>query len=952
MDVSGLPSFVQDSVPLSTLLGYLQTSSDSIVVVDGNRQPIYLNDRAREEMAQYAAQLGEDFLAEVVEGGKGDELTRLCCEAADSGKPVSFEARLDWLDAWYEIQATAIDGNMILRFRNISDRREAEERLRAAEERYRLAANATKDLIWDYDVRAGSIDWSDALRQFGYSLQNLRCEIEWWRQRVHPVDRARVVESLDEALASGRDRWSSRYRFMRADGSYVVVRDGGFVIRDQDGKPLRMVGSITDLTEDHDARQELARTRSLSHSIAAAAQITVHVVEPDGTIMYEHAFDAHNRNDVQLVQSVGQNWFDQLPHESAVAARACVARVFAEKREERLQVRMVAESGVECWLDLTITPISVGVEEPRVMISAFDVTALQQLRQSLRETQLVHQSILEASADWIMILGTRGEIKLINEPGLRMLEISQPELLLEKQWAELWPEGVRQTIGSALSEANDSRSARFTECALTAAGTPKWWDVVLTPMLDDAGRVIRLLAIARDITSARMQAEEIRWASEHDALTSLPNRRSFQSRLQEATAGAATQGAAVGLLLIDLDHFKHVNDSLGHAAGDCLLIGFAERLRECVEPRGIVARVGGDEFAVIVDDIRRPQELAQIGDKILKQMQAPFAYEDRIISAGASIGAALFPDDAASGHELFKSADIALYALKETGRGGLRMFHSHLREEAQLVASQLSLARTVLREASIVPFYQPRIELHSGRILGFEALLRWQHATNGIQEPATILASFREYDIASGLGELMYTSVLRDLARWRAQNVEVGRVSINVAPAEFLRDNYAERLLSTMAAIGIPPHDVEIEVTEHVFFDRGTHYVIRALQKLKDAGVQIALDDFGTGYSSLSHLRDLPVDVVKIDRSFISRALEDPEIGSIVTAVVELARSLSLQVVAEGIETEAQRSYLLSHQCHQGQGYLFHRPMPAGMVAETLRHHAEIIAAGAPTLKI
>jgi diguanylate cyclase (GGDEF)-like protein len=399
-------------------------------------------------------------------------------------------------------------------------------------------------------------------------------------------------------------------------------------------------------------------------------------------------------------------------------------------------------------------------------------------------------------------------------------------------------------------------------------------------------------------------------------------------------------GRPLGLLLLDIDHFKHVNDTLGHPAGDHLLRTFAERVRSALRAGDFVARLGGDEFAIVLEGMGDRDDLVRIGEGIARRLKTPLRWEGRAISAGASIGGAVFPADAASANELLKNADTALYALKAEGRGGTKMFHTHMRASAQLVASQLSLGRFAVAEEACVPHYQPKVRLLDGTVAGFEALLRWQHPHRGLQLPTTIAESFKDYQLASAIGDQMQVKVAKDLAKWRAAGLDFGRVSINAAPAEFLRDDYSERLLARLDEAGLPPHFLEVEVTEHVFLESGREYVARALARLTDAGVRIALDDFGTGYSSLSHLRDFPVDVVKIDRSFVSGMVEDEEIAAIVTAVVELARSLSIEVVGEGVETEAQRRFLIERGCDVGQGYLFGRAADEDQVRTLLRRPA------------
>ena len=601
--------------------------------------------------------------------------------------------------------------------------------------------------------------------------------------------------------------------------------------------------------------------------------------------------------------------------------------------------RLVTPSGVPlgmiCVADLEPRAIVTEQQSKMLRILARQVVTQLELRreclertkreQALRESELLHRSILEASVDCIKVISPEGTLELINRSGIRALEIDSFEAVRGKAWTSLWPSVSRNTVMWALQEARSGKVARFTGFCHTAKGTPKWWDVVVTPMMGEDGTVLRLLSISRDVTLQRETSDQLRWASEHDALTSLPNRRSFQAQLQAATIRAMESGGLIGLMLIDLDHFKHVNDTLGHSAGDHLLKTFGERLRSSVRGTDLVARLGGDEFAVILEGVKSQHDLLRLGESILSRLSAPIVFDGRVISAGASIGGALFPNDASNANDLIKCADSALYALKGSGRGGTRMFHNYMREEAQKVASQLNLARIAISEQSVVPHYQQKVDLKSGKICGFEALLRWQHPTRGMQQPDTVAEAFKDYELASKIGELMQNKVFSDMRDWQRAGIDFGRVSINASPAEFLRDDYAEKLLARADDYQIPKQLIEVEVTEHVFLERGAEYVSRALTQLNSAGVRLSLDDFGTGYSSLSHLFEFPVDVVKIDRSFIAKLVNEPEIASIVTAVIDLAASLRLEVVAEGIETPAQAEALRDRGCTLGQGFLFGR---------------------------
>jgi diguanylate cyclase (GGDEF)-like protein/PAS domain S-box-containing protein len=556
---------------------------------------------------------------------------------------------------------------------------------------------------------------------------------------------------------------------------------------------------------------------------------------------------------------------------------------------------------------------------------------------SLRESERLYRTILETSTDCIILFNTDGQFEFVNSAGLRALELPPIEEIRGRHWTEFWDGKVGVAIGDAIRRALAGESARLYGPGPTAKGTQRWWDAVTLPVFDECGAMKGVLSVSRDVTVERERSEQLKWASEHDALTELPNRRAFQSRLQAATLRAMEGGEKVGLLLIDLDHFKYVNDSLGHSAGDDLLKAVAKRLRKGVREGDFVARIGGDEFAIVLEHLASPEVLLSVGKQLLSSLNGPMRAGSRAVRAGASIGGALFPENASTADDLFKSADTALYALKHDGRGGTRLFDSYMLHEAERSASQLRVARGAVTDRTVVPVYQPKFDIGNATLVGFEALLRWRDPRRGLQLPATLEEAFADYELAAKIGELMQRKVAADVRHWIDSGLELGRVAINAAPAEFLRDDYAEHFLSVLAENDLSPGRFEVEVTEHAFVGRANEYVARALTVLKAANVSVSLDDFGTGSSSLSHLRDFRVDIVKIDRSFIQQMTEDDEIAAIVTAVVRLARSLSIDVIAEGVETLAQVDLLRAMGCHMAQGHFFSAALEADAVTSLVQ---------------
>lgn len=532
------------------------------------------------------------------------------------------------------------------------------------------------------------------------------------------------------------------------------------------------------------------------------------------------------------------------------------------------------------------------------------------------------EPLLTASEDAVAVLSLDGDVRFMNPAAQRVTGIIDADGV---DWAAIWPSPYQALACGALAEARSGVEARFTGAVDDSAGTSTWWDVKLTPFGEGSAKAI--LAVAHDVTSQRKAANELRAMSEKDRLTGLPNRSAFLATLKAAVIRAMNGETRLGLLLFDLDHFSQFNDVLGASAADQLVRNVATRLRDALAGDHFLARTSGDEFAIVIEGLADDNDLSAHSEQLLLRIRAPSCHDDRLLDIGASIGGAVYPRDAATPNELLKCAGAALRAMKSQGRGAAKMFHHHMRQQAQRKASERSLARAAILARSVVPVYQPKIDLRSGAVVGTEALLRWRHHRLGLQAPETLAEAFCDHELASGLGALVQEGVFNDIARWCTVGIRFGHVSINAAPAEFVADAFAEKLLAGLDRFAIDPARIQLEITEQALFEECAGHVSRALGMLSARGIRICLDDFGTGYSSLCRLRDLPVDVLKIDRSFVARLHNQVESAAIVDALIELAGKLGIDVVAEGIETEAQLHYLRERGCSIGQGYLISKPI-------------------------
>lgn len=452
---------------------------------------------------------------------------------------------------------------------------------------------------------------------------------------------------------------------------------------------------------------------------------------------------------------------------------------------------------------------------------------------------------------------------------------------------------------------------------------------------DAHGAPQRLIGTLQDVTARKRDEDQLRWAAHHDPLTQLPNRVLFAERLEEALREARLNRRHAGLILLDVDRFKSVNDSLGHDAGDCLLREVAVRLTRCAPFSATVARLGGDEFAIILPDLPSPEARNRIAERLFSQVGGPMLYEGRQIDVSLSIGSAVAFNDGETPEDLHRSADLALYAAKDEGPGHIRAFSGDLREAAARQSQMLTDARATLRDDGIVPFYQPKVLLSSGICVGFEALLRWHD--RGLRSPGGIQAAFDDPGLSVQLTDRMLDRVIADMVSWRQRGIAFHSVAVNGSAGDFMRGDFADRILSRLHQANLPASAIELEVTESVFLGQLVENVSKALNTLSREGVTISLDDFGTGYASLTHLKQFPVDSLKIDRSFVSMlGMVETEDAAIVGAVIDLAHNLGIRTVAEGIETPEQLSHLAVKGCDIGQGFLLGRPMAAKQVVEAL----------------
>jgi diguanylate cyclase (GGDEF)-like protein/PAS domain S-box-containing protein len=472
-------------------------------------------------------------------------------------------------------------------------------------------------------------------------------------------------------------------------------------------------------------------------------------------------------------------------------------------------------------------------------------------------------------------------------------------------------------------------------------GSLFWNELHLTPVRNSSGTITHWIGISNDVTEQKRYQEQLEFQSNHDTLTALPNRNLLRDRLAQAMTYAQRHGRLISVLLLDLDGLKRINDNFGHAVGDLLLQQIAQRLQETVREGDTVARMAGDEFAIILADVGHSEDTTMVCERLLSEVSRPLQVADEWLTLTTSIGISVFPNDANEADTLLRYANIALHRCKETGRNGFEYYQAEMNSEAMerlRLESQLCAA---LEHGEFELYYQPQLDLRSGSIAGFEALIRWNRPQQGVVSPATFIPIAEESGLILPIGKWVLEEACRQLKRWQEAGLPAVTVAVNLSAKQLEQADIVQQIAATLGAAGVEPGSLVLELTESTVMRR-PEMLSQRLQELRQLGLTLAMDDFGTGYSSLSYLHRFPFNTIKIDRAFIANLTSDPHSAAIVKATLAIAHSLKLNTVAEGVEEEAQLRLLERLGCDEVQGYFLGRPTPAGEAEALLRQAAPL----------
>jgi diguanylate cyclase (GGDEF)-like protein/PAS domain S-box-containing protein len=613
------------------------------------------------------------------------------------------------------------------------------------------------------------------------------------------------------------------------------------------------------------------------------------------------------------------------------AARGASIVLLVCPKDETIAMRAM-EGGVQDYL------IKGHIESHELMRAMRNSVARKILEETLFNEKNRAQITLECIGDAVICTDLAGNISFLNPVAERMTGWSLKDAA-GKPLGECFRIMDATTGGMAADPTTQAiGQGRLTHlpvnCLLTSReGRQVFIEDSVAPIRDGSGLPSGSVLVFRDVTAARALAEQVAHLAEHDALTGLPNRLLLNDRLNQAIAQASRKFTSMAILFMDLDNFKHINDSLGHPTGDKLLKSVAGRLQGCVRAPDTVSRQGGDEFVLLLHDVQHAEDAAITARRILKAMKKAHSIEGHELSVTTSIGISVYPEDGLDAATLLKNADTAMYQAKESGRQNFRFFKPEMNVKAVERQSMEEDLRRALERNELSLQYQPIVNLTSGAITGAEALLRWTHPDRGSVAPAMFIPVAEDSGLILPIGRWVLREACIQAKKWADAGLRPIKVSVNVSALQFRSEGFLDGLTAILAETGLSPESLEMEVTESVLMAR-TKGGTPTLKLLREKGVQVAVDDFGTGYSSLSYLRKLKVDTLKIDQSFVRGITSSPGDSTIVSAIISMGRSLKLRVIAEGVESAEDLAFLKGQLCDEAQGFYFSRPVAAEQFAK------------------
>ncbi len=796
---------------------------------------------------------------------------------------------------------------------------------------FRIMSDNAPVMIWMSDEQGKGIFFNTSWllftgREFGQELG------DGWLEGVHPSDRPGLWELCLEYTDSKR-HCRTEYRLRSADGTYRWVLNSSAPYFTSTGLFCGFISTCLDISESKEVEFRLRESETALKTIFNSVNDAIFLHDVDGRIIdvNDRMLDFYGVTKEEALSMTIEGHFSGADNDMSFLPMAWHKVLEGETMLFEWKARR-PHDGSEFEVEVFLRKIVLSGQDA-IIANVRDITGRKKMEQDL----MLAAKVFDNSIEGISITDTRGVMEMVNPAFTQITGYTaaeaigrNPRILKSKHHT---PEFYKEMWNSL--KRNGQWSGEIWNRRKNGEAYPEWLNI--SAIYDNNGTTTHYVGVFHDITEIKKNQEAIQYQAHHDALTGLPNRTLFQDRLLMALNHAQRHHQKVAVLFLDLDNFKNVNDSLGHACGDLLLKEIASRLALTVREEDSIARLGGDEFTVILAEAGtlEVEGVARIAKRIIDEINMPIMLQDHELFVGASIGISIYPDDGTDPAILTKCADMAMYRAKEHGRNNFQFFTPGLEAKALQRMSLETEFRKALDQKELTVHYQPKVSLESGAICGFEALVRWKRLDGCMVAPSDFIPLAEETGLIVPLGEFVLDAACAQLRQWLDCGHGGLTMAVNISARQFWFNDLPETILSVVERHGVAPGSIELELTESLLM-HNVDKAITTLRHLKEMGFRLALDDFGTGYSSLYYLKRFPIDLLKIDRSFVMDIPDNSDDMAIAESIVSLARSMKLTVTAEGVETAAQLAFLKQVGCDNFQGYLFSPARGAADIGDML----------------